>query len=213
MRGLSPAAELADPVFVRRRNPFRDRKLFLRVPRGDGHRETPEHNPVSIRSRRRYEVAAMLRAAALLSFACLASSAVAEESPRCASSRKSAEFCGQGHGDCAVDGGAVPFPARGLCPQSDDAGRPPSRRRGVAPDSRPRRRRADPVDARAACLRTDAGAEEAHRLSRAGEIGRRRQRYVTALLLDVLAQFASLYSALCSLGEVLQVASISSSKG
>jgi len=34
---------------------------------------------------------------------------------------------------------------------------------------------------------------------------------VTALLLDVLAQFASL--ALCSLGEVLQVASISSSKG
>jgi len=31
--------------------------------------------------------------------------------------------------------------------------------------------------------------------------------------IDVLAQFAGLYSALCSLGEVLQVASISSSKG
>jgi len=32
MRGPSPAAEFAEPVFVRRRNPFRDRKLFLRVP-------------------------------------------------------------------------------------------------------------------------------------------------------------------------------------
>src|SRR5271166_5299980 len=95
MRGLSPAAELADPVLVRRRNPFRNRKLFLRVPRGDGHRETPEHNPVSIRSRRRYEVAAMLRAAALLSFACLASSAVAEEGPRCASLEKAQNSAGK----------------------------------------------------------------------------------------------------------------------
>src|SRR5208337_3582306 len=89
MRGLSPAAELADPVFVRRRNPFRNRKLFLRVARGDGHRETPEHNPVSIRCRRRYEVAA------LLSFACLASSAVAEESPRCASLEKAQNSAGK----------------------------------------------------------------------------------------------------------------------
>ena len=98
---------------VRPRNPFRDRKRFLRVPRDDGRREAPvhgEHNPVSIRSRRRYQVAAMLKAATLLSCACLASSAVAEESPRCAKFRKSAECCGQGHGDCAVDGGAVGRP-------------------------------------------------------------------------------------------------------
>ena len=32
MRGPSPSAEFAEPDFVRRRNPFRDRKLFLRVP-------------------------------------------------------------------------------------------------------------------------------------------------------------------------------------
>ena len=95
MKGSSPAAELVDPVFVRRRNPFRDRKLFLGVPRGNAHRETPEHNPVSIRRRRRYEVAAMLRAAALLSFACLASSAVAEESPRCASLEKARNSAGK----------------------------------------------------------------------------------------------------------------------
>ena len=186
MKGSSPAAELVDPVFVRRRNPFRDRKLFLGVPRGNAHRETPEHNPVSIRRRRRYEVAAMLRAAALFVRLPRVFGRRRGESPL-RESRKSAECCGQGHGDCAVDGGAVPFPARGLCPPSDDAGRPPSRRRGVAPDARPQRRRADPVDARAACLRTDAGAEEADRLSGAGEIGRRRQRYVTALL----AQFGS----------------------
>jgi len=84
---------------VRPRNPFRDRKRFLRVPRDDGRREAPvhgEHNPVSIRSRRRYQVAAMLKAAALLSCACLASSAVAEESPRCASLEKAQNAAGKG---------------------------------------------------------------------------------------------------------------------
>ena len=83
---------------VRPRNPFRDRKRFLRVPRDDGRREAPvhgEHNPVSIRSRRRYQVAAMLKAAALLSCACLASSAVAEESPRCASLEKAQNAAGK----------------------------------------------------------------------------------------------------------------------
>ena len=32
MRRPSPAAEFAEQIFVRRRNPFRDRKLCLRVP-------------------------------------------------------------------------------------------------------------------------------------------------------------------------------------
>ena len=105
MRDPSPAAELAVPVFVRHRNPFRDRKLFLRVlsathPTGDDGPCKPlvrgEQNPVSIRSRRRYEVAAMLKATALLSFACLASSAVAAESPRCASLEKAQEAAGNG---------------------------------------------------------------------------------------------------------------------
>ena len=105
MRGPSPAAELAEVVFVRCRNPFRHQKLFLRVPSAtlppgdDGHREAfvrGEHSPVSIRSRRRYEVAAMLKAAALLSFACLASSAVAAESPRCSSLQKTQEAAGNG---------------------------------------------------------------------------------------------------------------------
>ena len=32
VRSLSPAAEFAEQIFVRRGNPFRDRKLFLRVP-------------------------------------------------------------------------------------------------------------------------------------------------------------------------------------
>jgi hypothetical protein len=32
MRGLTPAAEFAEQIFVRRRNPFRDGKLFLRTP-------------------------------------------------------------------------------------------------------------------------------------------------------------------------------------
>ena len=33
MRSPSPAAEFAEPVFVRRRNPFRDGKLFSRISR------------------------------------------------------------------------------------------------------------------------------------------------------------------------------------
>jgi hypothetical protein len=118
-----------------------------------------------------------LKAAALLSFACLASSAVAAESPHCASLEKAQEAVGKG---TAIDAGAVPFPARGLCPQSDNAGRPPARRWGVAPHPRPRRRGADSVDARTASLRPDAGAEEAHGLSRAGENGCGRRRDVTA---------------------------------
>ena len=65
MRGPSPAAGLAEPIFVRRRNPFRHGKLFLRVPRAthptgdDGPCEMlvrGEHHPVSFQSRRRYEV-------------------------------------------------------------------------------------------------------------------------------------------------------------
>ncbi len=56
MRGPSPAAEIAEPFFVRRRNPFRDGKLLLRVPSaklppGDhGHCEAlfrRKHNAVS----------------------------------------------------------------------------------------------------------------------------------------------------------------------
>ncbi len=104
MRGTRPAAELVEPVFVRRRNPFRDRKLFLRVPSAtlppgdDGHRVAfvyGEQHPVSIRSLRRYEVGAMLKATVLLSFACLASSAVAAEGPRCASLEKTQKVAGK----------------------------------------------------------------------------------------------------------------------
>src|SRR5208337_3029473 len=54
-----------------------------------------EHDPVSIRSQPS-EVAAMLKAAMLLSFAYLASSAVAAESPRCASLEKAQEAAGKG---------------------------------------------------------------------------------------------------------------------
>jgi hypothetical protein len=45
MRGLSPAAEFAEQIFARCRNPFRDWKLFLRAPSAtlppgdDGHCE------------------------------------------------------------------------------------------------------------------------------------------------------------------------------
>ncbi len=104
MRGPSPAAELAEPVFVRYRNAFRDRKLFLRIPSAtlppgdDGHREAfvrGEDNPGSIRCPRRYEVAAMLKASVLLSIACLASSAVAAENPRCASLEKAQKAAGK----------------------------------------------------------------------------------------------------------------------
>ena len=104
MRSPSHAAELAEPVLARSRNPFPDRKLFLRVPSAtllpgdDRHREAfvcGEHNPVSIRSLRRYEVGAMLKATVLLSFACLASSAVAAESPRCASLEKTQKAAGK----------------------------------------------------------------------------------------------------------------------
>lgn len=100
MRSPSPAEQ----IFLRRRNRFRDRELFLRVPGAtlppgdDGYREgfaRAEHNPASIRSRRRYGVAAMLKAAALLSFACLASSAVAAESPRCGSLEKAQKAAGK----------------------------------------------------------------------------------------------------------------------
>ncbi len=140
-------------------------------------------------------------------------SAVVEENPRCASLEKAQNSAGKDTAIAPLTAAQFHF-LQGvyvLNPTMPD-GLPPGDG-ALLLNSRPRRRRADPVDARAACLRTDAGAEEAHRLSSAGEIGRRRQRYVTALLLDVLAQFACLYSALCSLGEVLQVASISSSKG
>ena len=101
MRGPSPAGGFAEHIFVRRRNPFRHGKLFLRVPSAT-HPTGPcevlvrgEHHPVSFRSRRRYEVAAMLKATALLSFVCLASSAAAAESPRCASLEKAHEAAGK----------------------------------------------------------------------------------------------------------------------
>ena len=99
MTGPSSAAEFA------KRRPFGDRKLFLRVPSathptGDNGPCGPlvrgDPNPVSIRSRRRYEVTAMLKAAALVSFACLVPSAAAAESPRCASLEKAQEAAGIG---------------------------------------------------------------------------------------------------------------------
>jgi len=189
MRGSSPAAELAAPVFVRRRNPFRDRKLSLRVPSAtlppgdDGHSEAlvrREHNAVfseadvDLRSPRYVES----RRAFVVRLSRVFGRCRGE--PTLWESRKGAKGCGQEHRDCAIDAGAVPFPARSLSPQSNDAGRPPARRRGLALDPRPRRRGTDPVDAGVARLRADAGAEEAPRLSRGGENGRGRQRHVTA---------------------------------
>jgi hypothetical protein len=104
MRGLSPAAELAEPVFTRRKNPFRDRKLFPRVPTAtlplgdDGHRDSSvrgEHDRVSMRSRRRHAVAVMLKAGTIFSCVCLASSALAVEAPRCASLENAQKAAGK----------------------------------------------------------------------------------------------------------------------
>jgi len=103
MRGPTPAAEFAQPLFVQRRNPFGDRKLVPRVPSaahpiGDdgpcGPLVRGEQTSVSIRCCHRYEVTAILKATALLLFACLASSAIAAESPRCASLEKAQEAAG-----------------------------------------------------------------------------------------------------------------------
>ena len=104
MRGPSPAAGLAELVFVRCRNPFRHGKLFLRVPSAtlppgdDGQYDAfVRGNTIQFRSEANVsEVAAMLKAAALFSCVCLASSAVAAKSPRCASLQKVQEAAGKG---------------------------------------------------------------------------------------------------------------------
>ena len=186
MRGPS-FAEFAEQIFVRP-EPVRDGLSRVSERRASAWRRLRprEHDPVSIRSQPR-EVIAVLKAAALLSFACLASSAVAAESPRCASLEKAQKDAGK---DTAI---APLTPAQFHFLQGVYVLSP------AAPDGLP------PGDG--ALLLThdhgdeglilwtlgplvcepDAGTEEAHGLPRAGEIGRGRRRDVTAFAVAVSA--------------------------